>query len=371
MSEFRRLKICFLAGTLGQGGAERQLYYMVKTLCEEGATVRILSLMRNEFWEEPLRALGVPIKWVGAEGSRQRRLKNIIDELRRDPPDIVQSQHFYTNLYAAIGARAIRRREIGAIRCNVTHEVLATGRLWGQLSLRVPRLLAANSINAIRTAHSYGIPKSRICLLPNVVDTERFRPGAQSFSSLVRILAVGRLVEAKNYLRFLSLLAEIRRRITVPFTATIVGSGPQRGMLERRAQELGLVPAVLAFKEANGEIEATYRAADIFVSTSDYEGTPNVIMEAMASALPIVATGVGGIPDLVVHGRTGYLFRPDHEAAMADAVTRLIQHREMRLAFGAEGREAIVQSSSFAGLVAHLSAVYRAALHPAEALQSC
>ena len=89
---FEALKICFLAGTLGQGGAERQLFYLLKSLRECGAQPRLLSLTEGEYWEAAIRRLGVPVTWVGQPEGRMQRAWRIINELRRHPADIIQSQ---------------------------------------------------------------------------------------------------------------------------------------------------------------------------------------------------------------------------------------------------------------------------------------
>src|SRR5579862_4193219 len=97
--DLAKLKICFLAGTLGQGGAERQLFYNLKALRECGADVRLLCLGQHEFWEDPIRRLGIPIIYVGRSKSKLKRLVRIVAELHRDRPAIFQSQHFYTSAY--------------------------------------------------------------------------------------------------------------------------------------------------------------------------------------------------------------------------------------------------------------------------------
>src|SRR6266566_5056505 len=99
MRELRGLKVCFLAGTLGQGGAERQLFYMLTALKHSGALPRVLSLTEGEHWHERIESLGVPVTWVGQSRFRLERLRKIVEELKRDPPDIFQSQHFFANIY--------------------------------------------------------------------------------------------------------------------------------------------------------------------------------------------------------------------------------------------------------------------------------
>src|SRR5262249_14410218 len=109
--ELRGLKVCFLAGTLEHGGAERQLLYMLEALCRCGAVPRVLCLDRGEFWEAAIHVLGVPLTGVGERPPRLDRLFRIVKELQKDPPDILQSQHFFANAYAGMAARLLRRKK--------------------------------------------------------------------------------------------------------------------------------------------------------------------------------------------------------------------------------------------------------------------
>src|SRR6185503_21148823 len=112
---------------------------------------------RGEVWEERIAKLGIPVIWVGQQRSRLARLMRIVRELRANPPDIIQSQHFYTNLYAVAASRLLRRHDIGAVRNTGIFEVSANGMIFGRLGLRTPRLIAANSRNALRNAAAMGI----------------------------------------------------------------------------------------------------------------------------------------------------------------------------------------------------------------------
>src|ERR1043165_845624 len=97
MRNLSGLKVCFLAGTLEHGGAERQLFYILKSLCGSGASPRVLSLDQSQFWENAIKNAGVSVTCVGAQRSRLGRFWQILKELRKDPPDVLQSQHFFAN----------------------------------------------------------------------------------------------------------------------------------------------------------------------------------------------------------------------------------------------------------------------------------
>jgi glycosyltransferase involved in cell wall biosynthesis len=359
MRDLAGLDVCLLAGTLGQGGAERQLFYILQALCRSGAKPRLLSLTQGEFWESHIRELGVPVTWVGQHPSRARRVWEIVRALRAQRPSVLQSQHFYTNLYVVAAARLLGIPEIGAIRSNGLSELQEAGRLAGYCGMRLPRTLAANSESGIRNVISLGVPASRLRLLPNVVDTERFQPGPPREDGTVRLLAVGRLGPEKRFDRFLELLAALRGSGSRPVTGVIAGDGTLRDELEAQAQRLGLAPPACEFRGAVASTAELYREADVLVLTSDWEGTPNVVLEAMASALPVVATRVGGVAELVTDGETGFLVEPEDASGAEAAVRRLVEDPALRRSMGASGRARILARHSPERLPAFLEELYR------------
>lgn len=366
MLDLAELRVCFVAGNLQQGGAERQLFYMLQALQQSGTDLRVLCLTQGDFWEERFQEQGVPITWVGQSKSKLVRLARIIAELRKHPADVLQSQHFYANFYVAAAARALGLREVGAMRSNGMSEIQANGRVSGRLNLRTPRLIAANSRTAIRNASALGVAAARFHFLPNIVDTKQFEPATRHQESPVRLLAVGRLTKEKRFDRFLSVLARLRQQSSIEARGVIVGSGRQtqdrRPELERQAAELGLLPDGVEFMGAVTEMAPIYRAADVLVLTSDYEGTPNVVLEAMASGLPVVATRVGDVPEIVRHGETGYLTDATDEASMTEALLQLVGDRSLRMEMGCRARKYVEAERSLNRLPKLLADLYRVAL---------
>ncbi len=361
MFDLGKLDVCFVAGTLGLGGAERQLFYMIKVLHNAGTRVRVLSLTQGEYWEDRVRELGVPVSWVGENPSRAMRLLRITRSLRKAPPDLLQSQHFYTNLYAAAAARVLGAREVGALRSDALSEVRLTGGVLGPLSIRVPRVIAANSKLGLQNALVLGASAKRLQMLPNVVDTRYFEPGPRQKRTPVRLIAAGMRSE-KRIDRFLSVVDQLHRELGPSrIGAMIIGDGADRVRLQQRAVALGLSD-VVQFRGAMAISPDVYREADILVLTSEYEGTPNVVLEAMACGLPVVAFRVGGVPDLVTDGETGFLLDPGDESGMAQALRTLVDQPDLRTFMGDRAREYVERQHSLEQLPHFLRALYQAVL---------
>lgn len=366
MSNLSKLNLCFLAGTLEHGGAERQLFYILQTLRQAGATLRLLSLDRGEFWEERIKALGISVTCVGGKASRLKRLFCVLKEIRKDSPDALQSQHFFANAYVGLAGRICRVRSIGAMR-NIGHmEVSGSGRWGGWLNLHCPDTIAANSQAAIQYAIAKGIPASRLHFLPNVVDTEHFRPASGSFKEPLTLVAVGRLVRQKRLDRFISILCRLRAIYRLNVRGLIVGPGCQNENLlpelKNHARQRGLSSDVLRFHSSVSDARAVYGEAAVCVLTSDYEGTPNVLLEAMACGLPVVASNVGGVPGIVQHERTGYVLAPDDLEGFTTALAGLLKDSGLRAKMGQRARAFVEEHHSLLRLPTYLNELYKQAL---------
>ncbi len=366
MRNLSQLNVCFLAGTLEHGGAERQLFYMLQALRQAGAAPRLLSLDRGGFWEERIKSLGVSVTCVGDSPSRLKRLVRVLIELRKAPPDALQSQHFFANAYAGLAARLLRIRGIGALRNDGRSEMSQSGRWGGWLNLHSPQTIAANSQVAIQFATAQGVPAARLFFLPNVVDTDWFQPGSEVSPEPLPLLAVGRLVKQKRLDRFISILGRLRNVHRLNVRGLIVGPGcPDENLrqkLEHQAQNLGLFPDFLQFRGGVADTRAVYRESAACVLTSDYEGTPNVLLEAMAAGLPVVAANVGGVPGIVRDGQTGFLLAPDDLEGFAAALVNLTKDSELRTQMGRRARLFVEENHSLHRLPAYLEGLYQLAL---------
>src|SRR5260370_22510156 len=184
----------------------------------------------------------------------------------------------------------------------------------------------------------------------NGIDLERFpAPRSCNGNRIPRIVSVGRLVPFKGFDDLIDACAELARR-RIDFVCDIIGDGPRRETLQAKIEQLDLSSRVnLLGSVSQGAVLEKLQAADIFAlaSTTDAQGAtdvfPTVILEAMASARPVVSTRLAGIPELVVDGQTGILAPPGDFTALAHALEQLVRDPELRLRFGDAGRARIEQ----------------------------
>src|SRR6266480_1381411 len=195
----------------------------------------------------------------------------------------------------------------------------------------------------------------------NGIDLERFpAPRSCNGDRVPRIVSVGRLIPFKGFDDLIDACAKLARR-RIDFVCDIIGNGPLRETLQAKIEQLDLSSRVnLLGSLSQGVVLEKLQAADIFAlaSTTDAQGAtdvfPTVILEAMASARPVVSTRLAGIPELVVDGQTGMLAPPGDSNALAHALEQLLRDPELRLRFGHAGRARIEQQFQIEETVAPL-----------------
>jgi exopolysaccharide biosynthesis WecB/TagA/CpsF family protein len=218
-----------------------------------------------------------------------------------------------------------------------------------------------------------GVPRSKIHVvhpgieLPHAVPTRvvASSPGPGGAGAPGVVGTVARLVPVKDLGLLLDSLALLQERVP-DARALIVGDGPERHRLERRAAEKGLSDRV----EFLGQVRRVWPALarfDVFVMTSEYEGVPISVLEAMAMGLPVVATAVGGVPEAVREGVTGFLVKRDRDraataAALAARIAELLLDRDLRERMGEAGRRRVAADFSSQAAARTMLAVYARAI---------
>ncbi|HEY2962026.1 MAG TPA: glycosyltransferase [Pyrinomonadaceae bacterium] len=179
-------------------------------------------------------------------------------------------------------------------------------------------------------------------LLPHGVDLQRFTPAVCSPDSVLRLLAVGRFVEKKGFHFLIAALT----RLKLPFRLTIAGDGPERERLRHLITLNNLENRIVFYGSVtHAELPRMYADADVVVvpsvqdSSGDRDGLPNVVLEAMASGRPVIASDVGAITSAITHDENGLLVPPADPVALSQAIRRLAEDRNLRERLGRNGRK--------------------------------
>ncbi len=215
---------------------------------------------------------------------------------------------------------------------------------------------------------AFGVPRQRIEIVHNAIPSDwgsaaclpdaaarlRAEMGIQGDTKV--ILIVGRLSREKDHITLLE--AVHRLPASVPHHLIIVGDGPERPRIEDRIRQLKLQDSV-TFTGHRASAEPWYGIADVAVLSSLTEGSPNALLEAMATGVPVVATSVGGIPEIVTNDESALLVRPGDVGAMSEALTRILTNPELAARLATSSRQLILDRHNPEIRVRRLAEIYR------------
>ncbi len=202
--------------------------------------------------------------------------------------------------------------------------------------------------------------KVDINVIPDGVDLDKFRPSDQRKDDEIKILAIGRLIQRKGFDCLIKSIPYVLKNTRKKFRVEIIGDGPLRLELSNLAERLNVSDKVVfSGTVPYDRLPEKYRQSDIFVLTSYAEGMPLVVLEAIASGLPIVSTNVQGIDELVKDGVNGYLFEPSDSLTLSDYLVKLVENKEIRLKMSEEGLK-IIQRYGWINITNEYLQIYKA-----------
>jgi len=373
----RAIRVLHVVHAFQTGGAERVVLDLTRaggvaivnhvcSLCPPNDLAAELDLRRTPFTCLEKRS-GNDLRLV-------RALARLIDA---SDIDVVHAQGWGTFLEALIAAKWYARRRPafvfafhGKSMAEVTHDVPWRRRIAQRIAHRfTDACIAPANHMADDYARTIGISRNDVQVIHNGVDVNRFRGADRSAARAALGLDaadfvigfVGRLDDVKDIPGLVRILAPVREAIGAASPRVrllVVGDGEARSAAERLAADVG-VSADVVFAGRRGDVPRCLAAMDVYLQPSFYEGHSIAILEAMASGLPVVSTCVGGTPEIVVHGETGYLHAPADYAALAGAVLELYRQPDARAAMGRAGRERVIKYFSVATMVERYEDLYR------------
>lgn len=334
-----RLRVLFLIDNfVGTGGAERFALGLATHLSPERFELWVCSTRQAEpALLAQLDDAGVGHLHLGrTRKSDVHRFGRLLGLLRRQRIDILHAHMFGSNLWGSILGRA------AGVPVVIAHEQtwsydgdplrrFLDGQVIGRLATR---FVAVSTRDAERMVSVERVPASKVVMIPNayvpratVADTNlRAELGVAPSTPLVGSIAVLRPQKALSVL--LDAHAIVLR--SVPDAHLVIaGDGDCRRSLEQQTARLGIADRV-HFLGRRDDVDALLRSIDLTVMSSDYEGTPLVALESMASGTPLVATAVGGLPDIIEDGRSGRLVPPRDPGGLASAIVELLADPGLR-----------------------------------------
>jgi len=278
----------------------------------------------------------------------------------RDVPRPHSDPPFYRLMYGVLSPaiRSIWGNAKAVVACSNGLRELALRWLNGSPHTRGSALPVETCRDtACRVSCYSGI---KIGVIPDGVDLSKFRPVEKNPDpdATVKILTIGRLIPRKGFDCLIRSLPELMKIARKDFCVEIVGDGPLRAELTRLTEQLHVADKVVfAGTVPYEQLAGKYRQADVFVLSSLAEGMPLVVLEAMASGLPIIASGVQGIEDLVEEGVNGHLFPPADHRALNQYLAAVINDDAIRLQMGRESAR-IVRKYDWANIAEQYLRIY-------------
>lgn len=361
------LNVLQVIPTLDRSGAEKQMVLLATGLPRDRFRVEVAALTRLGPLEAELGAAGVPVTLIGkrlkVDPFALRRLTRFLRDRRFD---VVQTWIFAADVYGRLAARR------AGVPVVVTAE-MAVDQWKSRAHLAIDRRLArwtdrvvGNSRAVVEFYRRAGIPGSKLAMIPSgiadeeppEVDPSEVRRGLGVAADAPMLLFAGRLAAQKgveDLLRALDLLQHVE-----PSVVTLVaGDGPLRARLEERARAFALsTTGRVRFLGHRDDVPRLLAASDALVLPSLYEGLPNVVLEAMRSRKPVVATAAPGTAEVVVDQETGLLVPVGSPKALVRAIREVVRDADLRRRLGEAGRARVESDYRASTMVERFAALY-------------
>jgi L-malate glycosyltransferase len=357
----------FLLTSFDIGGTERQMVELIHRLDRRRFEVHVACFHRRGALERRATEGVASVETFPIAGFRHpsafRQMVAFARWCRRIGARIVHTCELYSNLFglpaaalAGVDVRIGNRRELA------TADKSKTQLTAQQLAYRAAHVVVANSHAAADQLRREGLGSGRIAIIPNGLDPSLYNLyGVRSDRREIRrLIMVANLRLEKGHDTLLAAVPAIAQ-VQPDLEVMLVGDGPLRPALAEAILNRGLRGRVTLLGERS-DVPALLDSSDVFVLPSTSEAFPNAVLEAMASGLPVIATRVGGIPELIESGRTGVLVAPRDPAALAQAVVDVIRHPERACAMGAAARAHVHDQYSFDRMVESFAHLYDTAL---------
>lgn len=367
------IKVIFVITGSGVGGAEKMLYHTIKGLNPERYNAKLCSLKKKGVFASRLEADGLEVYSLNMRD--EDTLAGWFDSLRvlvllfmyilKERPAIVHSFLFRANIIARIAAFL---SGVPVVISSV--RVMGGEKRYCHIIERVTSFMTDHYVTVSDQVKAHSIQKARIAekkisTIYNGVSlqrapvfdmTEFMRDFGLKTDDRI-LMTAGRLHRQKCYDHLIQAMPMVQAAFPT-VKLLILGEGEEENNLKKLVNSLELKEKII-FMGLRPDVDRMLQCSELFVLPSRWEGLPNALMEAMAAGKPVVATAVGGVPELVADGVTGVLVPPEDFRALADAIKGLLSDEKRALAMGAAGRERVQQCFSIDAMVAKTEVLYQ------------
>jgi glycosyltransferase involved in cell wall biosynthesis len=369
-------KILNFINSLATGGTERQFVHATRALHEKGLSMHAGFIIRKGEFLQDLQSLGLPMSEYATGSMYSYRTVRQQLRLRRDLRHvgirILHAYGFYANVFAVPAARLARTPAIVASVRDTGIYLTPMMRRAQKAACRMAHGVVANS-GAVRDwLVNDGLDATRIHVIRNGIIVPEAHPAGEPVirkqlgiaSDAPVVATVCRLNRSKGIEHLLQAAAGVVREVPNIRFLVVGKDSNEAGYkeeLERTATELNLGSHVLFMGERK-DVPDVLREVDLFVLPSLSEGLSNVLLEAMAAGLPVVATNVGGNPEIVLPNETGLLVQAKNSAELSTAICQLLKNRDLSRRFGDAGRQRVTTHFSVQSMVTQTQDLYESLL---------
>lgn len=336
----KKTKVLHIIPNLGIGGAEKLVLDICKFIDSEKFEVKIVSLFdsQNSVYEEIARENNIKIIFLNKKiGFDYKIIINLIKLFKKEAVDIIHT-HLYVMSYVLPAAIISKKKVIIHTVHNMANKELRE-------SVKKIMKVAYKYFNVIPVGISpyiaktisdeYKIEASKIPCIYNGIDTRAFSKKNNFDDSIInkyddktiRFINVGRFTKQKNH-KLLIDAFKIALESNTNLTLKLVGDGELRCDIEKYVKELGLSEQII-FRGIQKNVIKELQESDVFIMSSDWEGLPISVLEAMACSLPIISTKAGGVVDIVEQDKNGFIVTLGDRNELSDAIIRISNDRNL------------------------------------------
>ncbi len=335
------INVLYVIGQLSRGGQERQLSYLLSSTNRDcvNPMVFVWNLDEGEANYDIINRQNIKICGSNCHVSRYRKFKKLRDVIKKNKINIVQSYTFYLNFICWLASLGLKSKPIGALRHVLNASMAVHGQIGGTLNTLFPkRIIINNFTGAHQVIEKFGWLKGDgIYIITNKIPLTSFEVYVKNSDHSNFVTAsIGSLMPLKRIDILVEVIYSLKQR-GYHILHLHTGEGKERANVTKLIDDYKLQDTFFLLGEVS-DVNTHIASCDIFLHAADAEGTPNVIMEALACGRPVVSTDCGDARFLVENGETGFIVPPGSVAMLIEKIEFLLCNYEKRKQMGINAR---------------------------------